>query len=430
MRRFLVYGLRFLGLVVGLALLQGPAAARPPAPTTPPDWETDPPGILISVGANNGAKGPTIQHTTDGTAVLIAYNQEGESGFDRDPYYSRSSDGGLTWSAPAFIYQSQGVDSVQVTLALDPANGVAHAAWVEDMALVYANETGWPNTAVPISSPNPPGASDPMLIASAAGQLDLVWAEDEGQNPDIRFARSLDGGATWPIQETVATTTASSLTPDVVVDEQGLIHVVWQESVPPNMTNILYSQGAAAGLNVNWSAPAAITGDLTSVRQPRILTVGNELHVTYTTFTEGNQQWIHHIVCATQCSDPANWQDVGNPISGQAMGANASDPYEVASSLAYANECLYVYFHGTEPNSAYPDNEVIAGVNSCDNWSANGRDRVTDPQARAIFPSIGILGDRLFLTYEWVNGSDHQVYLMRADLPPDYLYLPVVLRNQ
>ncbi|MEW5987035.1 MAG: hypothetical protein AB1791_10415 [Chloroflexota bacterium] len=429
MRRLLQYGLRFLGLVVGLVLWRGPAAARPPAPTLPPDWETDPPGLLISVGADNGAKGPTVQHAPDGMEVLIAFVQEGNTDFDRDPTYSRSADGGLTWSAPAPIYQSPGVDSIQVTAAYDTAAGLAHAAWVENMALLYASETNWPNAAVPISSPNPPGVSDPVLIASAAGYLNLVWAEDEGSNPDIRFARSLDGGATWPILETVAATTASSLTPDVAVDDQGLIHVVWQESVPPHMTNILYSQGAAAGLNVAWSAPVAITGDLSEVRQPRILAVGNELHVTYTTFAEGAQQWIHHVVCATQCSDPTNWQDVGNPISGQAMGANASDPYEVTSSLAYANDCLYVYFHGTEPNSAYPDNEVISGVNSCDGWSANGRDRVTEPQTRAIFPSIAILADRLLLTYEWVNGGDHQIYLMRADLPPDYLYLPVIVRN-
>ena len=97
---------------------------------------------------------------TDGNGVWIAaWYREGFGGADRDIVFARSSDAGLTWSAPAGL----------------------NTNWATD-----AGDDG-----------------RPRLVADGAGQWVAVWYSEEmlvppvGPDRDLLFARSCDDGAHW-----------------------------------------------------------------------------------------------------------------------------------------------------------------------------------------------------------------------------------------
>ncbi|HEX6386027.1 MAG TPA: hypothetical protein VF177_15260 [Anaerolineae bacterium] len=408
-------------------LLQQAVRAEPEAPEAAPEWAA--PISITSLSASSPFI-PVVAASPDGRTVMIVYNREISSG-NRDPWFTRSSNNGTNWTAPQPIRTSP-ADSVQVHVTYD-AGSRAHAVWREGSDLAYANDSNWTGTFRLLSQPGniPPGASNPIIVSSGANTLDVVWSEGIG-NPDIYHIRSIDRGSNWSAKKAIATTSPSSLVPALAVDASGLLHAVWEEHPDPTKPAagvIYYAQGTPAGSNnVNWTPVTPLSGT-SDGRQPKIIADrNNTVHVSFTVFVSQSQQYVYHLACKSNCTDILSWSNPSgsNPVSGAgALAANLSDPV-VISTMTTHRGCALVYFHGIQVSES---NERVLGVNSCDGWSAGGRDVVPSPGPRSLHPSITSQNNWwVYLVYEQVQvtTTNRQVFFVR-NRPA--LYMPIMLRQ-
>lgn len=446
-------------LLLGLTFyLSGQADAEIVARDIPhaPDWDGMAPK-LISVDQTGPdiADRPFIEAAPNGNKLIIVYNRSNTSGNDKDPYFSRSTNGGQTWSSPAPIYVSLGSahNSLEVNLAVDNS-GTGHAVWREVIStnpsfpifrIMYAKESNWGGTNPTIVDEAGISASSPKIIASGNNTLDMVWTSfDFADGANVFHKRSTDGGNNWSTKDPISPTDVESLFTDVTIDDNGNLHVVWEQDYiigADTGAYIYYARGAVSGSSVNWSTPARI-GDVSddpdgngpigehdrSARRPIILAEGNRLYVAFTTHWQDSSQWVHYVTCSSGCQNSQNWSD-DISISGAAVGVNANSPKYMVSDIFSIRGCVYVYFHGID--DTLENNELILGVNNCDNWSSLGRDMVTLPQKQSLHTSSVLTEEFVHMVYEQTGneGTTRQIYYRRGTPPPFSLYLPFTARN-
>jgi hypothetical protein len=138
---------------------------------------------------------PSIVVDSQGTVYMVWEDYRNADKFywqdtfyytDIDIFFSRSSDGGRTWTDPDTMVN----DAIPYTYQMNPA-----------------------------------------LAIDNAGILYAVWEDNRGYNRDIYLSRSLDGGETWSPDIIVNDNTeAWAENPDIAVDPQGIIYVVWDDT--------------------------------------------------------------------------------------------------------------------------------------------------------------------------------------------------------
>ncbi len=186
---------------------------------------------------------------------------------DNRVMFSRSSNGGATFSAPAQISDSIG-DYQGTSPAVGP-NGEVYVAWYHASTIEFDVSTdggatfGTDVTVAAISDiSNPlPGAffrvfSFPALAVDRSpapnGDLYVVWADElgTGSGPDVVLSRSTDGGATWspPIRVSDDTNGSYQFMPAIAVGPDGAITVSFlDQRNAPGTT--LYDLYAARSMN-------------------------------------------------------------------------------------------------------------------------------------------------------------------------------------
>ncbi len=409
-------------------VLAGHAAARESAAQAhAPQWQSAPPGTRLSSNAPNGADGPLLAKSPDGSHIMVAYNRRVTNAHDRDPYI-RTFDG-QSWSATLPVHVTAGTDTALLALSYG-ADNVAHLIWDEpNVGLRYSRYQG--------------GAwSAPKLIAAASERLfgadisvsgsqivDVVWAAKPHvtQNPNVYHARSTNGGVSWSTPAPIAETLPTSAFPKVMHSANGSVHAVWQEGTAAPGSAIHYARG------LPWSDPISITPlSIVNARRPSLAVAGNSLHVAFTLWqaegTSESDQWAYYTQCSSNCTVVAQWSVPLN-ASGQAVRVNESAPFDLITDLTHHSGCNFAFFHGYI--QAVSPNEVVWNVNSCDGWSGGGRNQVTGYNMRGLYPHAVMHNNTVHLVYEWVNGNDHQIYYMQGVLPAGSgtIYLPFVTRS-
>jgi hypothetical protein len=398
-----------------------------------PDWSAP---VTLS-NAPQGATGPHLAASNNGQILLVYTHQAGGGS---NPYYRLSTNNGVNWTAASPVHNS-GNNSTQVYAIYDN-NNLAHAVWIENNNQIrHARQTQWAgntSTLISISATGPqlpnPVLDRPKIAASGSSRLDMVWAEaNEGvgnNTPDIYHTHSTNNGQSWQPPTPVALTNPSSLAPAVAVGNDGKLHVVWAEGQVGGSNAIAYVQGTPAGGTVNWTTRLIISDALLEdSNNPQVTVHNGVVNVFFTYRIDDDNQYINRITCATNCTaSSANWNQLGNPISGARLGANTQDPFNVASAVIAHQGCLYSYFHGT--SDQYNENsELIWGVNSCNGWAASAPDRVTLDSHRSMFPTLASQGQWLLLAYEsGLEGSNRQIEFRRA-LVEVKVYLPIIFRG-
>src|SRR5436309_13058627 len=217
--------MRPIGIVTALlavslfAFLTPPAAAAPPAPYWGPSVQIDvPPAYPASFAAPPSSRAGG----TDGVAYLAFAGWSCNTAGD-DIYFTKSSDGGRTWSTPLRVNDDIGnVAQAQPRLALDPANNIY-----------------------------------------------IAWTDTRGGTNDIYFSKSINGGSSFSANVRVNdVTTNSQSEPSLAVDPVNphLVHVVWTDTRTPILgPDIFYANSTNGGLSFNPSV--RVNDDVTSTEQ-------------------------------------------------------------------------------------------------------------------------------------------------------------------
>jgi hypothetical protein len=176
-----------------------------------------------------------------------------------DILFARSEDNGTSFAAPVNLSNSVGGDGkgrinrdVWHNGSFDlvaSADGKLYAAWTEyDGPLWFSRSTDGGKTfsrpaRIADVDPAKP-ARGPTLALGADGTLYVAWTVGEDQAADIRVAKSTDGGATFSAPQMLAPSSGYSDAPKLAVDPRGVLHVVYAESAggPFERSHVRYTR--------------------------------------------------------------------------------------------------------------------------------------------------------------------------------------------
>jgi len=179
---------------------------------------------------------PTV--VARGSNVYIAWQQASGAAL-----FLRSTDWGITFSTALTLGQGGGGGG-SCHIGVD-GNGVITALWQGADGVIFARSTNnGASFSQPAKVPNtrwPDSSSD--LAVDSHGTLYVVWGRVPPEAPsiqgDVFFTRSTDGGATFSVPVNVSLTyDEDSSHPRIAVDQNGNINFVWMETFPT--TKLIY----------------------------------------------------------------------------------------------------------------------------------------------------------------------------------------------
>ncbi len=228
-------------------------------------WEDDTPGnfdIFFSRSTDGGATFSAPKNLSNNTGFSfepqIAVDASGNINVvwpdttpgNVDTFFSRSSDGGATFTAPKNLSNNTGT-SFAPQIAMD-ASGNINVVWKDDTpgnSEIFFNRStdGGATFSTPKNLSNNTGfSSDPQVAVDSSSDINVVWEDDTPGNFDIFFSRSTDGGATFSTLENLSNNTGESFFPQIAMDASGDINVVWRDNTPGSL-DIFFSRSTDGG---------------------------------------------------------------------------------------------------------------------------------------------------------------------------------------
>jgi Neuraminidase (sialidase) len=154
---------------------------------------------------------------------------------NNDVFFSRSTDGGATFSAPLNL-SNDPADSLSPQLAVD-GSGNINVVWESDnikFGVLFSHSTdGGATFSAPVDlATNTGGSFGAQLVLAADGSINVVWEDDSNSGSNISYSRSSDNGATFSAPKNLSSTLGNSFESQIAVDAAGNIDVLWADSTP------------------------------------------------------------------------------------------------------------------------------------------------------------------------------------------------------
>ncbi|OPZ09460.1 MAG: hypothetical protein BWZ08_00410 [candidate division BRC1 bacterium ADurb.BinA292] len=255
------------------------------------------PGPLNSNAASDSGSDLVPVIASGGSGIWIAVWQSDDSlggtlGADSDILYARSTDNGVSWTAPAALNSNAASDSgsdEDCAIAGD-GNGNLIVVWTsldslgstigtdEDILFSRSSDNGANWTAPAAIASYAPSDSDfdnkPAIATDGAGRWVVLWQSSNslggaiGVDLDILYVRSTDNGANWSAPAAFNSNAASDSGQDYYVtltaDGQGLWIGAWTSTDSLGNTtsfdpDLLFTRSIDDG--ANWSAPQALNSN-------------------------------------------------------------------------------------------------------------------------------------------------------------------------
>ncbi len=212
--------------------------------------------------------------------------------------YTRSTDGGITWSEPMFISSNDGNNSQAPKIAVSEDGMDVHVVWVDSRhddgslpprtELYYNRSTDggvtWEGEVRLTDAPH--GSSGPN-IAVFGSTVHVVWGDNRDGIFDVYYRRSVNNGTTWEDEVVLADSSNWDVGPDVAVWD-GHVHVVWEEDISSDEDIILYRRSTNNG--ETWDEPQTLTGSSVRAVRPRLAVLEDELHLVWFDGRDGGNE--------------------------------------------------------------------------------------------------------------------------------------------
>jgi hypothetical protein len=181
-----------------------------------------------------------------------------------DIWFAQSADGAKSFSAPINVSHSSGCagldsryeDEQQIQV---DSSGNVNLVWDDSVAgVMFSRSSDGGKTFSLPAIISPPQGVYPKVAVDATGGIDLIWAPADGSG-GLLFRRSSDGGITFSQPKSMGTGYSSPFAdnPQLATDASGDIDVLWLET-----HRIQFSQSSDGG--ASFSSPISISTDTTN----------------------------------------------------------------------------------------------------------------------------------------------------------------------
>jgi len=226
--------------------------------------------------------------------------------------------------------------------------------------------------------------SNSPAIAADSNGIHIVWQDDRDGNYAIYYADSSDG-STWS-KEKVIGNPYDSWYPDIAVDSNGAIHIVWSNYT---LGNIFYARSP------NWNAETiAYNGSI-----PAISISGNGVHIV----------WQDHNGLVERIYYKKLDLDGGTLIDDTLLAGYSSMNPDIASS----SNNVYVVWHDsrTGNNQVYFKKSATGGST----WS--GDTDISNSVYDSVYPAVAVGPDgKIYIAWsDYRNGNSEVYYAYSSD---------------
>ncbi len=308
---------------------------------------------------------------------------------NREIYYQRSIDGGLSWGPSTRL-------TVDPALSSNPSIAAkgdrVHVAWWDTRsgaAQVYTKRSldggaTWEVDRQVVASPG--GGAYPSL-ALAGNRVHIVYGDVRDGQAEVYTTRSLDRGVTWEEPVRLSALPWASYTPTVAAAGQD-VYVAWTDTRDAMTTDRFeeeYFRHSPDGGDT-WEAEVRLTHDPANSWAPSLAAHRSEVWVTW--FDERGGDWEIYFKSSTDRGD--TW----SPDRRLTESAGAS----VRPSLARRRSALHITFWDTRDG-----NEMIYWLTSPDR-GANWDDPVRLTDGPSVAPSVAAAKSGVHVV--WTDGRD------------------------
>jgi hypothetical protein len=233
------------------------------------------------------------QIAVDSSDIVHVVYVDGPPG-DSEIYYKRSTDGGTTWAGTTRLTWNTSY-SVNPSMAIDSVDTI-HIVW-SDLSLATHNElchkkstdggTTWSSTKRLTWSA---GISRyPEIVIDTNDHIHLVWEESVSWNFEMFYKKSTNGGNTWIGTKRLSWTPDLSRDPVIAVDSNDNIHVLWWEDTSLK-DNLFYRKSTDGG--ANWVPTKKLTWNDHSSRPFVAIDHSDHIHVVWENYIS-NREIFH-----------------------------------------------------------------------------------------------------------------------------------------
>jgi len=297
--------------------------------------------------------------------IYLVWRQGGGTGFPAPPYeiyFGKSTDNGATWSsetADRYINAQDGQHACGSPVAgerpldMDMDNsGNLYVVWAESLGttdayeimLLKSTDQGetWIHSDAdfPVSYTGVPNvnAYDPSLGIDYDNNMYVVWHQNAPSgHAEIHISKSTDGGDTWTgsLADRIISLDDgyAAANPDIVIDRNNNIYVVWAESESDDITSkkIHYGKSIDGGATFNSeTTDLPISTGIRSSTDPYILAdLQNNIYVIWRATRATAAPFYYEVFFSGSTDGGANWTGLAGPIlvdRGTADGSGVSYP--------------------------------------------------------------------------------------------------------
>jgi PKD repeat protein len=240
---------------------------------------------------------------------------------NNDVFYSKSTDGGLSFSTNVRVNDVMTNAQSDAHVAVDPVNkDLIHVVWTDTRSaatgpdIYYANSTDGGlsfNPSVRVN--NDAGNTEQGQSAIAVGpnrDVYVVWRDfrTAGRGSDIYFSMSSDRGATWAPNKALNTdaTATNQQEPVIAVDASGTLYVAWTDYRNANTAPDIFATRSTNG-GTSFTAEVQVNDDTGAALQgaPAIATNAGKVVLSWMDYrTGGSTSWD---IYASSSTDGVTW---------------------------------------------------------------------------------------------------------------------------
>jgi hypothetical protein len=326
----------------------------------------------------------------DGTNVFIAWTDQSRSGPSKI-LFSKSTDGGQTFSAPQIIGNQQG-NSIAPFIATDGTT--VFITWtyrVSDNSEIFFSKStnGGETFSTPQKISSDSSYSSGSRIAIDGKNIfltwfSITWSDGLYKNMEIHFSKSTDGGETFSEPQNISNNEGFSQYPSIVTDGSN-IFVTWSDD-SMERSGIFFSKSTDGGQT--FSAPQNISNPLGYSSGPFVATDGKNIFVAWFYHVEGKEPDIHFTKSTDGGQTFSAPQNLSNTAGYSGTPFVATDGSNIFLIWIESQEkSRFIHFSkSTDGGQTFSAPQIISNT-----------------QGFSDYPSIATDGSNIFVTWSWAK---------------------------